>query len=104
MTPARGFSLIELLVAISLIAILIGILLPTLSLARDRGRSAACMGHLRNFGQVMAMYYHDYDDVFPVARHMPPPLLTGDTDPPSVLSTKERTARFRTSCGPIAER
>jgi len=77
-----AFTLIELLVTISLIAILIGLLLPALSMARHRARGAACLANLRNFGQTMAMYHNDYDDVFPVARAMPSPILTGDTDPP----------------------
>ncbi|MCC6680914.1 MAG: prepilin-type N-terminal cleavage/methylation domain-containing protein [Phycisphaeraceae bacterium] len=80
--PMCGFTLIELLVVITIIAILIGLLLPALAMARHHARGAACMANLRNFGQVMAMYHNDHKDVFPVARHMPSPFLTGDSDPP----------------------
>ncbi|MBK9189981.1 MAG: type II secretion system protein [Phycisphaerales bacterium] len=45
--PMRAFSLIELLVVIGVIALLIGILLPTLGQARLTGRATACAGRLQ---------------------------------------------------------
>lgn len=85
MTPKRtlqpGFSLIELLVSISIITILIGILLPTLPRVRDSARRAACGAHLRGVGQGVELYKNDFREVFPVARYMPRPWLSGDDDP-----------------------
>lgn len=84
----RGFSLIELLVVMFIIALLLGILLPVLPRVRDAGKRVACASNLRNVGQVIELYKNDWKEVFPAARYMPPPWLSGDPDPPlnTVLS------------------
>jgi prepilin-type N-terminal cleavage/methylation domain-containing protein/prepilin-type processing-associated H-X9-DG protein len=52
----RGFTLVELLVVIGIIAVLIAILMPALTRARSQARDVACASNLRNLGQAVNMY------------------------------------------------
>ena len=55
----RAFTLIELVVVISIIALLIAILLPALGAARDAARFSACLVNTRTFGQATQAYLVD---------------------------------------------
>ena len=63
----KGFTLIELLVVIAIIAILAAMLLPALSKARARAKSATCMNNLKQLGVVMLMYAQDWNNILVVA-------------------------------------
>ena len=63
-----GFSLMELLVVLSITSLLTGLLMPTLSSARESARRVACGAHQREIGHAIAMYAGDHRGRMPVAR------------------------------------
>jgi prepilin-type N-terminal cleavage/methylation domain-containing protein len=60
-----NFTLIELLVVISIIAILTGLLLPSLNRARQSSKRITCMNNLRQMGMLVQNYRTDNKEAFP---------------------------------------
>lgn len=91
--PNKGFTLVELLVVISIIAILLGIMMPALSKARDKGAQTVCMTNLRQIGFAMQMYANDNRDYYP------DPMLLGGSTKTTTTGTTTSAFLFRARPG-----
>ena len=60
-----AFTLVELLVVIAVIALLISILIPALSRAREQANKVKCLSNLRQLGMAFVMYAGDNKQLFP---------------------------------------
>src|SRR5438128_1859621 len=63
----RAFTLVEMLVVISIIAVLAALLLPYVNMAREAGRRASCSNNLRNLG-LAAQQFDSAKGYYPASR------------------------------------
>ncbi len=64
----RGFTLLELLLVVTTIAVVAGLLLPVTAGARARARAIRCTANMHDFGIAFAMYSSEWDDFLPPNR------------------------------------
>lgn len=83
-----GMSLIELLVVIAVIGVIMSIVLPVLPRIRESALRTRCAANLSGVGKGVILYLGDNNEKFPLARYMPPPWLSADTDPPFNVAMK----------------
>jgi len=65
MKKVKGFTLVELLVVISIIAILLALLMPAMKKAQEQARFIVCKNNFKNYGLAFAMYLQANRDRFP---------------------------------------
>jgi prepilin-type N-terminal cleavage/methylation domain-containing protein/prepilin-type processing-associated H-X9-DG protein len=65
LTHSRGFTLVELLVVITVIALLVAIAVPVVSRLRGNGQSTKCLSNLRQLGVALNAYLADHDGTMP---------------------------------------
>lgn len=83
MRKRKAFTLIELLVVVAIIALLISILLPSLSRARELAKRLNCAANTKGIGTSLKIYANDFDEHYPT-----PTFNESGASKPRILYTK----------------
>jgi prepilin-type N-terminal cleavage/methylation domain-containing protein/prepilin-type processing-associated H-X9-DG protein len=90
----RGFTLVELLVVMAIIAILISILLPAMNKAREQAKAVTCLTQIRQLGLGINMYANDNKDFVPAPQPDSFPRSTSGYQSASVPSDSDPSTWF----------
>ncbi len=88
-----GFTLIELLVVIAIIALLVGILVPSLKQAKDLAKSVLCLNNLKQTGMAFRLYAEDNNQYYPCMRRWPVDLVLQGQAPVGLFNCPSATAK-----------
>jgi len=100
---ASGFTLVEIMIVIAIIAILAAILVPNFIRARAQGQATACKSNLKNIGTALEMYSTDNSGRFPTnPSTLTPNYLKSIPTCPSVGTVSYTTAGFTSVSVPDA--
>ena len=86
-----GFSLVELLVVIGIIALLIGMLMPALARSREQAKVITCQNNLRQIGLALQNYASSNDSLLPAWSNILPRRGLRETLAPRVPLTEARS-------------
>ena len=88
--PRAAFSLIELLVVITIIAVLSAILFPVFAQSREKARQSSCLSNVRQLGVATLLYAQDYDETLPLYQYNTLVYWVGGRDSPGQKLDKTR--------------
>ena len=85
----KGYTILEILIVISIIAILAGLIFPVYSTAKLRSKRTICLNNLTQIGSALQMYANDWNGCAPPYTTLPNPTIwISDSDPPIVYDLR----------------
>jgi prepilin-type N-terminal cleavage/methylation domain-containing protein/prepilin-type processing-associated H-X9-DG protein len=88
--PKQGFTLVELLVVIGVIAILMALRIPALALAREAANRAKCLATLRGMAQAAHLHAQEHNGFMPIAGMQVPSQAGVDATPKGLLDQNQK--------------
>lgn len=76
-----AFTLVEMLVVVAIMAVMLGVLLPATSRAKEQSNRLSCQSQLRTISMAIAAYQHDFDGQLPHASFLPAPVHSSSSGP-----------------------